>query len=100
VNRWVFFCTRGRERNADLLLDGLRITSARPREKQAVLSWTEVGYRVGNLAAGAQVPLRGAETLAKPNGASYGSRWFEVCHASYVLAISREWKYHGHIAFI
>jgi MFS transporter, PAT family, beta-lactamase induction signal transducer AmpG len=38
----------------DLVLDGWRITSVRPPEKQAVLSsWTEIGYRVGNLAAGA-----------------------------------------------
>jgi MFS transporter, PAT family, beta-lactamase induction signal transducer AmpG len=39
---------------ADLVLDGWRITSVRPPEKQAVLSsWTEIGWRVGNLAAGA-----------------------------------------------
>src|ERR1700742_4952582 len=38
----------------DLVLDGWRITSVRPPEKQAVLSsWTEIGWRVGNLAAGA-----------------------------------------------
>ena len=38
----------------DLVLDGWRITSVRPLEKQAVLSsWTEIGWRVGNLAAGA-----------------------------------------------
>src|ERR1700761_93163 len=38
----------------DLVLDGWRITSVRPPEKQAVLSsWTEIGYRIGNLAAGA-----------------------------------------------
>jgi PAT family beta-lactamase induction signal transducer AmpG len=38
----------------DLVLDGWRITSVRPPEKQAVLSaWTEMGWRVGNLAAGA-----------------------------------------------
>jgi len=38
----------------DLMLDGRRITSVRPPEKQAVLSsWTEIGWRVGNLAAGA-----------------------------------------------
>lgn len=38
----------------DLVLDGWRITSFRPPEKQAVLSsWTEIGWRVGNLAAGA-----------------------------------------------
>ncbi len=37
----------------DLVLDGWRIT-VRPPEKQAVLSaWTEIGWRVGNLAAGA-----------------------------------------------
>jgi PAT family beta-lactamase induction signal transducer AmpG len=36
----------------DLVLDGWRITSVRPPEKQAVLSsWTEIGWRVGNLAA-------------------------------------------------
>ena len=38
----------------DLVLDGWRITSVRPPEKQAVLSsWTEIGWRIGNLAAGA-----------------------------------------------
>src|SRR3974390_656448 len=38
----------------DLVLDGWRITIVRPPEQQAVLSsWTEVGWRVGNLAAGA-----------------------------------------------
>jgi MFS transporter, PAT family, beta-lactamase induction signal transducer AmpG len=38
----------------DLVLDGWRITSVRPPEKHAVLSsWTEMGWRVGNLAAGA-----------------------------------------------
>ncbi|WP_375465571.1 MFS transporter [uncultured Methylobacterium sp.] len=38
----------------DLVIDGWRITSVRPPEKQAVLSsWTEIGWRVGNLAAGA-----------------------------------------------
>jgi MFS transporter, PAT family, beta-lactamase induction signal transducer AmpG len=38
----------------DLVLDGWRITSVRPPEKQAVLSsWTEIGWRLGNLAAGA-----------------------------------------------
>ena len=38
----------------DLVLDGWRITSVRPPEKQAVLSsWTEIGYRIGHLAAGA-----------------------------------------------
>jgi MFS transporter, PAT family, beta-lactamase induction signal transducer AmpG len=38
----------------DLVLDGWRITSVRPPEKQAVLSsWTEIGWRVGNLVAGA-----------------------------------------------
>ena len=38
----------------DLVLDGWRITSVRLPEKQAVLSsWTEIGWRVGNLAAGA-----------------------------------------------
>src|SRR3984957_8153056 len=38
----------------DLVLDGWRITSVRPPERQAVLSsWTEIGYRIGNLAAGA-----------------------------------------------
>src|SRR5690349_509781 len=38
----------------DLVVDGWRITSVRPPEKQAVLSsWTEIGWRVGNLAAGA-----------------------------------------------
>ena len=41
-------------RSLDLVLDGWRITSVRPPEKQAVLSsWTEIGWRVGNLAAGA-----------------------------------------------
>src|SRR3954451_7346528 len=39
----------------DLVIDGWRITSVRPPEKQAVLSsWTEIGWRVGNLAAGAR----------------------------------------------
>ncbi|GJD50052.1 Anhydromuropeptide permease [Methylobacterium crusticola] len=38
----------------DLVIDGWRITSVRPPEKQAVLSsWTEIGWRIGNLAAGA-----------------------------------------------
>jgi len=38
----------------DLVLDGWRISSVRAPEKQAVLSsWTEIGWRVGNLAAGA-----------------------------------------------
>lgn len=38
----------------DLVIDGWRITSVRPPEKQAVLSsWTEIGWRLGNLAAGA-----------------------------------------------
>jgi PAT family beta-lactamase induction signal transducer AmpG len=38
----------------DLVIDGWRITSVRPPEKQAVLSsWTEIGWRVGNLAASA-----------------------------------------------
>jgi len=38
----------------DLVIDGWRITSVRPPEKQAVLSsWTEIGWRFGNLAAGA-----------------------------------------------
>src|ERR1700750_2669538 len=38
----------------DLVLDGWRITSVRPPEKQAVLSsWTEIGWGVGHLAAGA-----------------------------------------------
>jgi MFS transporter, PAT family, beta-lactamase induction signal transducer AmpG len=38
----------------DLVLDGWRITSVRPPEKQAVLSsWIEIGWRIGNLAAGA-----------------------------------------------
>ncbi|MER2266935.1 AmpG family muropeptide MFS transporter [Methylobacterium oxalidis] len=38
----------------DLVIDGWRITSVRPPEKQAVLSsWAEIGWRIGNLAAGA-----------------------------------------------
>jgi PAT family beta-lactamase induction signal transducer AmpG len=38
----------------DLVIDGWRITSVRPPEKQAVLSsWTEIGWRIGNLAGGA-----------------------------------------------
>src|SRR6476619_532520 len=38
----------------DLVLDGWRITTVRPPEKQVVLSsWTEIGWRVGNHAAGA-----------------------------------------------
>src|SRR5689334_19718036 len=38
----------------DLVLDGWRISIVRPPEKQAVLSsWTEIGWRIGNLAAGA-----------------------------------------------
>jgi MFS transporter, PAT family, beta-lactamase induction signal transducer AmpG len=38
----------------DLVLDGWRITSVRRPQQQAVLSsWTEIGRRVGNLAAGA-----------------------------------------------
>jgi PAT family beta-lactamase induction signal transducer AmpG len=38
----------------DLVVDGWRITSVKLPEKQAVLSsWTEIGWRVGNLAAGA-----------------------------------------------
>jgi MFS transporter, PAT family, beta-lactamase induction signal transducer AmpG len=38
----------------DLVIDGWRITSVRPPEKQAVLSsWTEIAWRIGNLAAGA-----------------------------------------------
>jgi hypothetical protein len=38
----------------DLVLDGWRVTSVRPPEKQAVLSsWTEIGWRVGHLGAGA-----------------------------------------------
>ena len=45
----------------DLVLDGWRITSVRPPEKQAVLSaWTEIGWRVGNLAAGAGRRCRGS----------------------------------------
>ena len=38
----------------DLVIAGWRITSVKPPEKQAVLSsWTEIGWRIGNLAAGA-----------------------------------------------
>jgi PAT family beta-lactamase induction signal transducer AmpG len=38
----------------DLVIDGWRITSVPPHETQAVLSsWTEIGWRIGNLAAGA-----------------------------------------------
>ena len=38
----------------DLVIDGWRITSVGPAEKQAVLaSWQEIGWRVGGLVAGA-----------------------------------------------
>jgi MFS transporter, PAT family, beta-lactamase induction signal transducer AmpG len=55
----------------DLVLDGRRITSVRPPEKQAVLSsWTEIGWRVGNLAAGAGA-LYLAEADSKPSHFRY-----------------------------
>ncbi len=66
----------------DLVLDGWRITSVRPPEKQAVLSaWTEIGWRVGNLVAGA-----GALYLAD----QIGWKGAYLCMAALMLVGSRD----------
>ena len=83
------------------MLDGWRITSVRPPEKQAVLSsWTEIGWRVGNLAAGAgalyladQIGWKGAY-LCMAGLMLIGKHWNEstIYKAADAYEKSHDWK--------
>ncbi len=57
----------------DVVIDGWRITAAPPEQQALMSSWSEIGYRIGNLAAGA-----GALYLSD----AYGWRAAYLCMAA------------------